>query len=158
MPESFTLSSCIAFLLFYTLITSCYPGADRSGTLGPGQSVFNAPCCRRGLKRSKMTAVIEAQAAGVKKVFFRFLSLNGQVFSSSNMSYWKDIDIHETAIKELLRGRNHVFETITIPQRKEKVRILYAMLSPTHHFAGGAGHGELSPDFSMPLKESSSSP
>jgi heavy metal sensor kinase len=31
----------------------------------------------------------------------------------------------------LLRGRSHVFETITIPQRKEKVRILYAMLGPT---------------------------
>ncbi len=75
--------------------------------------------------------MIEAQAAGVKKVFFRLLSLNGLVFSSSNMSYWKDISIHENAVKELLRGRSPVFETIAIPDRKEEVRILYALLSPS---------------------------
>jgi heavy metal sensor kinase len=57
--------------------------------------------------------------------------MNGQAFSSSNMSFWRDIDIHEKAIKELLRGRSHLFETITIPDRKEKVRILYALLSPS---------------------------
>jgi len=47
------------------------------------------------------------------------------------MAYWKNIDINETTIKELLRSRRPVFETITISQRKEKVRILYAMLGPT---------------------------
>jgi heavy metal sensor kinase len=46
------------------------------------------------------------------------------------MSYWKDIEIHRTAIKELLRGSNYVFETITIPDREEEIRILYAMISP----------------------------
>jgi heavy metal sensor kinase len=46
------------------------------------------------------------------------------------MSYWKDIPIHEKAIRELLAGKSHTFETITIPERKEKVRILYAILSP----------------------------
>jgi heavy metal sensor kinase len=67
----------------------------------------------------------------VKKVFFRFLSLNGLAFSSSNMSYWKDILISETAIRELLRGSSPVFETIAIRDRKEEVRILYAMISPS---------------------------
>jgi heavy metal sensor kinase len=126
----FTVSSCVAFLLFYTLITSFIRERTDQELLGQVNR-FSTLLAAEGIEAIKNTAVIEAQAAGVKKVFFRFLSLSGQAFSSSNMSYWKDIGIHETTIEELLRGSNHVFETITIPDRKEKVRILYAMLSPS---------------------------
>jgi heavy metal sensor kinase len=126
----FALSSCVAFLLFYALITSFIREQTDQDLLAQVNR-FSTLLVSEEIEAVKSAAVIEAQAAGVKKVFFRLLSLNGQVFSSSNMAYWKDIDIHETAIKELLRGRSHVFETITIPQRKEKVRILYAMLGRT---------------------------
>jgi len=47
------------------------------------------------------------------------------------MSYWKDIPINATAIEQLVRGDSAVLETITIPNRSDEVRILYAMLSPT---------------------------
>jgi heavy metal sensor kinase len=126
----FALSSCVAFLLFYALITS-FIREQTDQELLSQVNRFSALGAAEGVEAVKNAAVIEAQAAGVKKVFFRLLSLNGQVFSSSNMAYWKNIDINEATIKELLRDRNHVFETITIPQRKEKVRILYAMLGPT---------------------------
>ena len=126
----FTVSSCVAFLLFYTLITSFIRDRTDQELLGQVNR-FSALLATEGVEAIKSAAVIEAQAAGVKKVFFRFLSLRGQVFSSSNMSYWKDIEIHETGIRELFRGSSHVFETIAIPDRKEEVRILYAMLSPT---------------------------
>ena len=127
----FTVSSCIAFLLFYTLITSFI--LDRTDQELLGQvNRFSTLLAAEGVEAVKNAAVIEAQAAGVKKVFFRLLSLNGQAFSSSNMSYWKDIDIDETADQ----GRCFVktvlsFETIAIQGRKEKVRILYAVLSPS---------------------------
>ncbi len=126
----FTVSSCIAFLLFYMLITSFIREQTDQELLGQVNR-FSTLLAAEGVEAVKNTAVIEAQASGVKKVFFRLLSLSGQAFSSSNMSYWKDIDIHETAIEELLRGSSHVFETITIADRKEEVRILYAMLSPS---------------------------
>jgi heavy metal sensor kinase len=125
----FAVSSCIAFLLFYTLITSFFQDRTNQELLGQ-VSRFSALFAAEGIESVKDAAVIEAQAAGVKKVFFRLLSLNGQVFSSSNMSYWKDIPISETAIKELLRDNHPVLETITILDRNEKVRILYAFLSP----------------------------
>jgi heavy metal sensor kinase len=126
----FALSSCVAFLLFYALITSFIREQTDQDLLAQVNR-FSTLLASEEIEAVKNAAVIEAQAAGVKKVFFRLLSLNGQVFSSSNMAYWKNIDINEATIKELLRGRNHVFETITIPQRREKVRILYAMLGPT---------------------------
>lgn len=126
----FTLSSCVAFLLFYTLITSFFRDRTDQELLGQVNR-FSTLLVEEGVESVKSAAVIEAQAAGVKKVFFRLLSLDGQAFSSSNMSYWKHILINETAIKQLLHGNSHVFETVAIRDRKEKVRILYAMISPT---------------------------
>jgi heavy metal sensor kinase len=126
----FTVSSCIAFLLFYTLITSLILERTDQELLDQ-VSRFSILLASEGAGAVTDSAVIEAEAAGVKKVFFRLLSVNGQTFSSSNMSYWKDIDIDETAIKALLREDNHVFQTIAIAGRREKVRILYAVLSPS---------------------------
>lgn len=126
----FTVSSCVAFLLFYTLITSFIRERTDQELLSQVNR-FSTLLAAEGVEAVKGVAVVEAQAAGVKKVFFRFLSLSGQVFSSSNMSYWKDILISETAIKELLRGNSPVFETIAIRDRNEEVRVLYAMISPS---------------------------
>ncbi|MBN2321949.1 MAG: HAMP domain-containing protein [Acidobacteria bacterium] len=127
----FTVTSCIAFFLFYSRITSLtMERTDRD--LLDQVDRFSVLLASRGTDSVADSAVIEAEAAaaGVKKVFFRFLSVNGQVFSSSNMSYWKDIDIDESAIRALFREENPVFQTISIAGRREKVRILYARLSP----------------------------
>jgi heavy metal sensor kinase len=125
----FTVSSCVAFLLFYTLITSFIRDRTDQELLGQVRR-FSTLLGEEGIGAVKDAAVIEAQAAGVKKVFFRLLSLDGQAFSSSNIAYWKDIDVNETAIKGLLRSGSPVFQTIAIRGRQEEVRILYAFLSP----------------------------
>ncbi len=125
----FAVSSCVAFLLFYTLITSLFREKTDQELLGQARE-FSTVLATRGLEAVKSLAMLEAQAAGVKKVFFRLLSSSGQVFSSSNMSYWQDIDIREASIKKLVRDRGNVFETITIPNRKNKVRVLHVMVGP----------------------------
>jgi len=125
----FAVSACVAFLLFYTLITSLFRERTDQELLGQA-SEFSAVLATRGLEAVKSLAMLEAQAAGVKKVFFRLLSSRGQVFSSSNMSYWQDIDIREAAIKTLVRDRKNVFETVSIPNRKDKVRVLHVMIGP----------------------------
>jgi len=126
----FAVSSCIAFLLFYTLITSVLQDRIDQELRGQVQR-FSTLLATRGVGAVNNSAVIDAQAAGVKKVFFRFLSVSGAVFSSSNMSYWQDIPVNGTAIEQLARGESPVLETITIPNRSDQVRILYALLSPT---------------------------
>jgi heavy metal sensor kinase len=125
----FAVSSFVAFLLFYVLITSFIRSRTDQELINQFNR-FSTLLVSEGIEAVKNDAVIEAQAAGIKKVFFRLLSLNGQVFSSSNISYWKDIDISETAIKELLQGRRPVFETLAVPGQRDEVRILYALLSP----------------------------
>ena len=126
----FAVCSCVAFLLFYTLITSVLQERIDQDLLGQAQR-FSALLATDGIEAVNNSAVIEAQAAGVKKVFFRLLNLTGDAFSSSNMSYWKDIGVNVGAIEPLLRSSGAVFETVVIPNRSEQVRILYARLSPT---------------------------
>jgi heavy metal sensor kinase len=91
---------------------------------------FSTLLASEGVEAVKNAALIEAQAAGVKKVFFRFLSINGQVFSSSNMAYWKNIYISEGAIRAVVRDGLPVLETITIPDHLDQVRVLYARITP----------------------------
>ena len=126
----FTLCSGVAFLLFYTLITSVLQERTDQELLAQAQR-FSTLLVGDGIGDVNNSAVIEAQAAGEKKVFFRLLNLTGEVFSSSNMSYWKDINVDVGAIEKLLRGSGPILETITIPNRSDEVRILYAMLSPS---------------------------
>ena len=126
----FAVTSCIAFLLFYARITTLIRDQTDQELLGQ-RNRFAILLGSEGPDAVKNSAIIEAQAAGVRKVFFRFLSMDGQVFSSSNMSYWKDIDIDVAAVKTLLGNRRPLFQTISMAARKEQVRVLYAFLGPS---------------------------
>jgi heavy metal sensor kinase len=84
----------------------------------------------RGLEAVENYVFLEAQAAGVKKVFFRLIYPSGYAFSSSNMSYWENIGIRKTAIEKLLHGGNHVFDTVILKDRRGQVRIIYALIGP----------------------------
>lgn len=125
----FTVSSCVAFFFFYTYITTVIRDRTDQELLGQANR-FSVLLSEEGVAAVQNSVVIEAQAAGVKKVFFRLLHVNGQVFSSTNVSHWQDIGISGDAINRLLQGRGPVFETLVMPGRKDEVRILYAMLSP----------------------------
>jgi heavy metal sensor kinase len=117
-------------LLFYTLIASVFQERTDQELLAQAQR-FSSLLAGDGIGAVTNGAVIEAQAAGEKKVFFRLLNLTGEAFSSSNMSYWKDINVDAGAIEKLLRGSGPILETITVPNRRDEVRVLYAMLSPS---------------------------
>lgn len=125
----FTLSSCIAFLLFYTLVTFIIHDRTDQELIGQARR-YAAILSTQGTEEVTRAVVMEAQAAGVRKVFFRLLYPNGQTFSSSTMTYWNDITVNLSAIRDLLEGKTYVIETIAIPDRKQRVRVLYAMLGP----------------------------
>ena len=125
----FILSAGLAFLFFYLLITSVMRQQTDQG-LSSEVRTLSSILQSRGLEAVKRQAFLQAQAAGEKKIFFRLLYITGQVFSSSNMSYWRDIGINKAAVNRLLESRTAVFDTIKIPDRKHKIRVLYAVLGP----------------------------
>ena len=125
----FTLSSGLAFLFFYLLIINVIQDrTDRD--LREEASKFSTILSLHGMDEVKRAAVLESQAAGERKIFFRLLSLNGEVFSSSNMSYWRDIGVERKAVNELISTQAPVLDTIVIPDRRDEVRVLYAIIGP----------------------------
>jgi heavy metal sensor kinase len=125
----FMLSAGVAFFFFYLLITSVMrQQTDQS--LSSEVRAFSSILSSQGPDAVKRQALLQAQAAGEKKIFFRLLYITGQVFSSSNMSYWRDIGINKTVIKRLLDSQPPIFDTINIPDRKHKIRVLYAVIGP----------------------------
>jgi len=125
----FMLSACVAFFFFYVLITSVIRQQTDQALAGEVRT-FSSLLSARGPEAVKQQAFLQAQAAGENKIFFRLLYITGQVFSSSNMSYWRDIGINKAAVNRLLDSRAPIFDTIQIPGRKHRVRVLYAVIGP----------------------------
>lgn len=123
----FTLSSCLAFLLLYLLVSSVVRQQTDEDLLKRAEQ-FATLMDLYGVEAVNRMAVTETQAAGVKKIFFRFLYPSGTVFSSSNMSYWQNVPVNHAAIRQLLEGRTRVFETVASPERDKRIRILYAFI------------------------------
>jgi heavy metal sensor kinase len=125
----FALCASVAFLIFYLLVSAVIRQQTDEELLEQA-SRFSNLLAISGEEAAKRVAVLEAQAAGEKQVFFRFLSPSGDVFSSSNVDYWKTIPINSGAIEALLQGRAHVYETVPVTPLGRPVRILYAFVGP----------------------------
>jgi len=125
----FSISSCVAFALFYFLaIQTLQEQTDRE--LLEKARYFSTVIQRNGLMGAGKFAVIEAQAAGEKKIFFRLLYPNGEVFALSHMSYWKNMNIDHGVISTLSHTKGHIFKTWLMGPAVQKVRILYSFVAP----------------------------
>jgi heavy metal sensor kinase len=123
----FSLLSALAFFFFYILIT--HQLTQRlDNRLSEKISEFEAIYNLQGIEDVRAAALAESQAAGEKKIFFRLLYASGVAFSSSNMSYWREIGINRDAIGRLLEGGSRVFETLTLSGRSDRVRIVYGLI------------------------------
>jgi signal transduction histidine kinase len=125
----FSISSCVAFGLFYFLATQTIMNQvdqeliDKAG-------YFRTVISRGGIVGAQNLAVIEAQAAGEKQIFFRLLYPTGEVFASSSMSYWKDVRINKEMVDRLMSSRVPVFNTVHIAGQKQKARMMYTFVAP----------------------------
>lgn len=103
----FILSSCIAFVFFYVLVSQTILNRidqdlkDKAGH-------FSAVLSVKGIAGVKHLAVMEARAAGEKKIFFRLLYPGGEVFASSHMAYWQKIEVAQGAVDQLVKGQKNI--------------------------------------------------
>ncbi len=114
--------------MFYFLAAQTVQGQIDQELLD-NASKFSASIRRNGLMGARELAVVEAQAAGEKKIFFRLVYSTGEVFASSHMSYWKDVHVSKAALKNLIINKTNLFETIQIPSTEQKARILYSYVA-----------------------------
>ncbi|WP_299976784.1 ATP-binding protein [Desulfobacula sp.] len=124
----FTICSGVAFVLFYFLATQTIQSQIDQELLD-NASKFSAIIHRNGLVGARELAVVEAQAAGEKVIFFRLVYPTGEVFASSHMFYWKQVHVSKNALQTLVLNKNPIFETILIPSTRQKARILYSYVA-----------------------------
>jgi heavy metal sensor kinase len=125
----FLLSAGIAFAFFYYLITSTIRGRTDQDLLAEVRS-FSSVMLRQGIEAVKRQAVLESQAAGEKKIFIQLVYPDGRVFSSSNMSYFRNIPVATEAISRMLEKGEPLFATVSSPDRSHEIRVVYALLGP----------------------------
>ncbi len=124
----FAICSSFVFLLFYYLSTQTIQNqVDQE--LTDHASKFSAIIHTSGLMGARQLAVLEAQAAGEKLIFFRIVYPTGEVFASSRMSYWNNVHVSQAALQKLSTQKNNIFETIEIPSTRQKARVLYSYVA-----------------------------
>jgi heavy metal sensor kinase len=123
----FAVSSLAAFWVFFLMISSNSRSyVDRE--LLDEFAEFSSLMELKGLDAVEPEIEIEAESEGVNRFFLRLLDPNGEVLVSSDMSSWKYLDVDRTILKRLKSDNDYSFETLAIPGRPHKVRILYGAM------------------------------
>jgi heavy metal sensor kinase len=123
----FSISAAVAFILFYYLaVQTLQDQIDEE--LMDKAAQFSSVIRQSGMRGAGNLAVIESKAAGEKMIFFRLLYPTGEVFASSHMSYWKDIQVDHDLLHLLIEKKSPVFDT-RMMDNVHKARILYTFVA-----------------------------
>jgi heavy metal sensor kinase len=125
----FLLSAALAFAAFYYLITETIRGRTDQELLAEVRS-FSSMMALQGVEAVKRQALLESHAAGEKQVFIQLVYPDGRLFSSSNMSYFHNIPVSVEAIGRMLEQREPFFATVSSPDHRHEIRVVYALLGP----------------------------
>jgi heavy metal sensor kinase len=125
----FLVTAAVAFAFFYYLVTQALRSRTDQDLLADVRS-FSSVMLLQGVEAVKRQALLESHAAGEKKIFVQLLYPDGRVFSSSNMSYFRNIPISRDAIARMLSQEEPVFATVSSPDHQHEIRVVYALLGP----------------------------
>jgi heavy metal sensor kinase len=121
----FILSAAIAFALFYILIVRIINQRTDADLLTQSNRLSQIYALQ-GSEVLQQAAILQAQAAGEQKMFFRLFYSSGVFFASSNLSYWKHIGIDHHAVDAVLaKGAPYVYVTQDVPSQPYKARVIY---------------------------------
>jgi heavy metal sensor kinase len=122
-----TLSVAAAFLTAYLFMRTVLREGIDQDLISQGE-VMILTLHNDSLSAVRRHMVLEAQAAGERKVFFRLLTPDGVAFSSSNMAFWREIRVDPEAVRRVMNQGGRVFRTVRLPGRDSGVRVMYARL------------------------------
>ena len=120
---------CSAFAVIYFSLALEF--SDRTDRMLERQiSHFSAMLAVKDIESVKEAAAIETRATGEKEVFMRMVAPSGEIFLSSSLSYWRDLQVNPKAIRRLLEGELQVIETVTLKSDGRDVRTIYGFIGP----------------------------
>ena len=125
----FTVSSLVAFAFFYFQITSIV--RDRTDEeLIEEIKEFSLRLSAGGIDALEDFVVHEAKDEGENKIFYRVLTEQGAELAASDLSAWDGLGSDEPALERIRSGAGPVLETLSLPERRHKVRVLHGRIGP----------------------------
>jgi heavy metal sensor kinase len=125
----FTLSSLLAFAFFYLQITSIVRERTDEDLLEEIEE-FSKRLTAGGIETLKHFLLQEAKDEGENEIFYRLLTPQGKELASSDLSSWVGISANQRALQRTINGAGPVLETISLPERRHRVRVLYGLIGP----------------------------
>jgi signal transduction histidine kinase len=130
----FTLSYVAAFLIFVLLGSPILRKNIDQDLLGEMRSFSSliAALAADGLEAEEIEPYLRIQAKneGVDKRFYRLLSSDGQVIASSGMLSWPGLEVNQQVLRQLHKGKAHMFALYTLPGTSKKIRLAYGAIKP----------------------------
>jgi signal transduction histidine kinase len=130
----FTLSYVAAFLIFVLLGSPLLQKDIDQDLLGEIRNFSSliAVLATDGIEAEEIEPYLRIQAknAGVDKRFYRLLSADGDVIASSDMMSWRTLDVNQQALRQLRKGKAHMFAVHTLPETAKKIRLAYGSIKP----------------------------
>jgi heavy metal sensor kinase len=125
----FTVSSLLAFAFFYFQITSIVRDRTDEDLLEEIEE-FSKHLNAGGIDALKDFIVHEAKDEGENTIFYRVLSEEGKELASSDLSSWDGLGSDQPALERMGKGTGPLLETLSLPERRHKVRVLYGRIGP----------------------------
>lgn len=126
---AFIFISAISFLIFYYHIYSVTMERMDSELLEEIRE-YSKVMAKNNLKGVEDKIAEEAESEDPNEEFYRINDFNGNTLAVTDMSSWGIVD-KKGAIAKLKGGENgYVFQTITVPGRDYKARIISAVIGP----------------------------
>lgn len=132
----FTLSSFIAFSVFYSRIYSITMARADEELIEETEEI-SAALNEGGIGAVRAEIAEEAEEEDENNIFFRVISRDGEILATTNMSSWGNIDISHKTIKAQDSQANYVLQTLAIPGREYKARVISAPIGPKEIFQMG---------------------
>lgn len=132
----FTLSSFLTLWVCYHKISSIRSRHTDQELVGEYLE-YRAILKEKGFEGIRSELRIENEEEDLREVFFRILSLKGDLVIASDMRAWKDLGISKIALNGLSPSAPYILETIELPGHHHKIRTVYGLISPDRVFQTG---------------------
>lgn len=124
-----TLFCVVIFLAFIFLVSSIIQERTDHELLSEAIE-YSEILISSGIGGAKAEINREPVFMDMDEFFFRLINTDGEEIASTDMSSWKNVVISRKALGKLSEGSKHVLETLTMPDRPYKVRVVYAKIGP----------------------------
>jgi heavy metal sensor kinase len=124
-----TISCIVIFLAFIFLVSSIIQDRTDQELLIEAKE-YSGILASSGIDGAKAEIINESRILDLDVFFFRLINNDGEEIASTDMSSWKNIVVNRKALKKLSEGSDHVLETMALPDRQYKVRVVYAKIGP----------------------------